>query len=84
MSIGDIKKAQVALLEDLVNGWLTADTFRIPAIRDSQDFKGDLISWCFPPQEKIMCSYSTWKEKTVFQLDSNGVESSEAVLLLDS
>ena len=52
MSIRDIKKAQVALLEDLVNGWLTADTFRIPAIRDSQDFKGDLISWCFPPPRK--------------------------------
>lgn len=43
----DIKKSQIALLDDLLNGWLTADPYRIPAIRDSQDFKGDLACRCF-------------------------------------
>ena len=74
----DTNKAQIALLEDLVNGWLIADPYRIPAIRDSQDFKGDLICW----QENHV--HMAWEDKKMFQLDNNGVESSEAVLPLDS
>ena len=81
----DVKKSQAHLLEDLVIAWLNAEPHRIPSIRDSQEHM--VFSICFEliKQFKIYISASSNDQETkLFQLDSNGIESAEAVLFLDS
>ena len=69
------------LLEDVIVGWLHADPLRIPSIRDSQDslFKLKFIESYADSKIMLIC----WKERKVFDLDSNGSQCAEAVPILN-